>query len=127
MAESFTGFTDRPAYADARRIAERLIAAYVDGEVDRVEIFYNGYQSAISQVVRRETLLPLQQATVLEEETEDEDEDEEQGAATTTSPTPWSTTSPIPRRSSSAWSPTTWRFRSTVRCSSPPRPSTVRA
>src|SRR5438067_2383040 len=29
-AESFTGFTDRPSYADARRIAGRLIAAYVD-------------------------------------------------------------------------------------------------
>src|SRR5438270_7560942 len=27
VAESFTGFTDRPAYADARRIAGRLIAA----------------------------------------------------------------------------------------------------
>jgi F-type H+-transporting ATPase subunit gamma len=67
-AESFTGFTDRPAYADARRIAERLMAAYIDDEVDQVEVFYNGYISPISQVVRRETLLPLQQATVLEEE-----------------------------------------------------------
>src|SRR5947209_11902445 len=67
LAEGFTGFTDRPAYADARRIAERLMSAYIDGEVDRVEIFYNGYISAISQHVRRETLLPLQQATVLEE------------------------------------------------------------
>jgi F-type H+-transporting ATPase subunit gamma len=66
-AESFTGFTDRPAYADARRIAERLMAAYVDNDLDRVEVFYNGYISPISQVVRRETLLPLQQATVLEE------------------------------------------------------------
>src|SRR6516165_8593585 len=42
-ADSFTGFTDRPAYADARRIADRLMAAYVDNEVDKVEIFYNGY------------------------------------------------------------------------------------
>src|SRR5246127_4500752 len=33
LVDSFTGFTDRPAYADARRIAERLIAAYVDDEV----------------------------------------------------------------------------------------------
>jgi F-type H+-transporting ATPase subunit gamma len=66
-AESFTGFTDRPAYADARRIADRLIAAYVDDEVDRVEIFYNGYISPVQQEVRRETLLPLQQATLLEE------------------------------------------------------------
>ena len=74
-AESFTGFTDRPAYADARRIADRLMAAYVDGEVDQVEIFYNGYISPVSQVVRRETLLPLQKATVLEEEkSEDESE-----------------------------------------------------
>ena len=74
-AESFTGFTDRPAYADARRIAERLMAAYIDGEVDQVEIFYNGHISPVSQVVRRETLLPLQQATVLEEE-ESNDEDD---------------------------------------------------
>src|SRR5437763_8074979 len=36
LAESFTGFTDRPTYADARRIAERLMAAYVDDEVDQV-------------------------------------------------------------------------------------------
>ncbi len=65
-AGSYTGFTDRPAYADARRIAEDLIAAYVDGEVDRVEILYNGYVSPLVQEVRRETLLPLQQATILE-------------------------------------------------------------
>ncbi len=75
LAESFIGFTDRPAYADARRIAERLMAAYVDNEVDQVEVFYNGYISPISQVVRRETLLPLQQATLLE------DGEEEEGSA----------------------------------------------
>jgi F-type H+-transporting ATPase subunit gamma len=65
---SFTGFSDRPAYADARKIAERVMAAYVDNEVDEIEIFYNGYISPIQQVVRRETLLPLQQASVLDDE-----------------------------------------------------------
>jgi F-type H+-transporting ATPase subunit gamma len=74
-AESFTGFTDRPAYADARRIAGRLVAAYVDGEVDQVEIFYNRYVSPLSQMVSRETLLPLQQATLLESEHDEESED----------------------------------------------------
>src|SRR6201992_3096413 len=49
VADSFTGFSDRPSYGDARTIAQRLIAAYVDGEVDRVEIFYNGYISPIFQ------------------------------------------------------------------------------
>ena len=81
VAESFTGFTDRPAYADARAIAERLIAAYVDGEVDRVEIFYNGYISPLSQVIRRETLLPLQQATRARGRRRDEDDDEDETTA----------------------------------------------
>jgi F-type H+-transporting ATPase subunit gamma len=66
--DSFVGFTDRPAYSDARRIGERLMAAFLDEEVDQVEVFYNGYVSALSQVLRRETLLPLQQASVFEEE-----------------------------------------------------------
>src|SRR6201996_3694206 len=77
VAQSFTGFTDRPAYADARRIAERLMAAYIDEEVDQVEIFYNGYISPVTQEVRRETLLPLQQATVLEEEEPDGSDESE--------------------------------------------------
>jgi len=62
----YVGFTDRPAYADAREIAQDLVSAYVDGKADRVEIFYNGYISPLTQEVRRETLLPLQQATILE-------------------------------------------------------------
>jgi F-type H+-transporting ATPase subunit gamma len=63
---AFTGFTDRPAYANAREVAESLMAAYIDAKVDRVEVFYNGYVSPLVQEVRRETLLPLQQATILE-------------------------------------------------------------
>ena len=77
LVDSFTGFTDRPAYADARRIAERLIAGYVDGDVDQVDIFYNRYFSALSQEVRRETLLPLQRATLLEGGEEDSDSEGE--------------------------------------------------
>jgi F-type H+-transporting ATPase subunit gamma len=76
VAESFTGFTDRPAYADARRIAERLMAAYVDNEVDQVEVLFNGYISPLTQIVRRETLLPLQQATILDDSDADEGERE---------------------------------------------------
>jgi F-type H+-transporting ATPase subunit gamma len=70
VAGSYTGFTDRPAYGDARDIASDLMTAYVDGEVDRVEIVYNQYISPLTQKVTRETLLPLQQATILEGEGE---------------------------------------------------------
>jgi F-type H+-transporting ATPase subunit gamma len=69
----YTGFTERPSYADAREIAQDLITAYIDGEVDRVEVLYNGYISPLVQEVRRETLLPLQQATILEEDGADEE------------------------------------------------------
>jgi F-type H+-transporting ATPase subunit gamma len=79
VADSFTGFSDRPAYADARRIAERMMAAYIDGELDQVEIFYNGYISPLSQVMRRETLLPLQRASVFDDD-EDSDDDAEEPA-----------------------------------------------
>jgi F-type H+-transporting ATPase subunit gamma len=75
VAGSYTGFTDRPAYGDARDIAQDLMTAYVDGEVDQVEIIYNGYISPLTQEVTRETLLPLQHATILEAEEDEEDED----------------------------------------------------
>ena len=73
LAGGYTGFTDRPAYSDAREVADELIQHYVDGEVDRVEVFYNGYVSAMTQEVRHETLLPLQQADVLGEGEEGEE------------------------------------------------------
>ena len=74
LAGRYVGFTDRPGYANAREIAEDLMATYVDDEVDVVEIFYNGYISPLRQVVRRETLLPLQRASVMGEEDEEEEE-----------------------------------------------------
>jgi F-type H+-transporting ATPase subunit gamma len=78
LAGGYTGFTDRPAYADARRISDDLIAAYIDDKLDRVEMFYNGYISPLNQEVRHETLLPLQEADVLGDE-EEESEEEESG------------------------------------------------
>ncbi len=71
LSGSYTGFTDRPAYADARAIADDLMTGYVDGRLDRVEILYNAYVSPLTQHVTRETLLPLSQS-VIEEATEDD-------------------------------------------------------
>jgi F-type H+-transporting ATPase subunit gamma len=76
VAGSYTGFTDRPSYGDARDIAQDLMTAYVDGEVDQVDIIYNGYISPLTQEVTRETLLPLQHATILEGEKDDDEEDD---------------------------------------------------
>jgi F-type H+-transporting ATPase subunit gamma len=82
VAGSWTGHTDRPAYANAREIADDLITAYVDGKVDRVEVIYNAYVSPLVQNVTREVLLPLQQATVKEAEELQEDTGADHGEET---------------------------------------------
>ena len=67
IANSYIGFTDRPAFTDARGISRDVTAAYVDEEIDRVELVYNRYVSPLTQYVRRQTLLPMQQAEVFGE------------------------------------------------------------
>ena len=64
VAHSYVGFTDRPAFSNAREISHDLIQAYVDGELDRVDLVYNRYVSPLTQYVRRQTLLPLEEAEV---------------------------------------------------------------
>jgi F-type H+-transporting ATPase subunit gamma len=59
LSGSYTGFADKPAYADARTIANDLMQAYVDGHVDRVDMVYNAYVSPLTQHVTQQTLLPL--------------------------------------------------------------------
>jgi F-type H+-transporting ATPase subunit gamma len=61
---SYVGFTDRPGFANAREIGRDLTSAYVDEKFDRVDLIYNRYVSPLTQYVRRQTLLPLQQAEV---------------------------------------------------------------
>jgi F-type H+-transporting ATPase subunit gamma len=72
----YVGITDRPSYADARDIAQDLVSAYVDEKLDRVDIIYNAYQSALSQRVTREVLLPVREADVVSEREGSADDDQ---------------------------------------------------
>ncbi len=74
---SYVGFTDRPAFANAREIGEELTARYVEEDLDRVELVYNRYVSPLTQHVWRQTLLPLQQADVIGEGAEEDGVDSE--------------------------------------------------
>jgi F-type H+-transporting ATPase subunit gamma len=75
---TYVGFTDRPGFANAREIGEALTSAYVDEELDRVEVIYNRYVSPLTQYVRRQTLLPVQQAEVFGEGVPQEEESDEE-------------------------------------------------
>lgn len=72
VVNAWTGFTDRPGFEHARDIGEDLAAAYIDEEVDRVEVIYNRYVSPLTQHVYTQTLLPVQEAGITGEGSEDE-------------------------------------------------------
>jgi len=82
---AWQGFTDRPAFSDARDIAGDIASQYVDGKVDRVEMIYNGYVSPLTQDVTTDVLLPLkavEQLLEADDEAEGETEERDSGHKT---------------------------------------------
>ncbi len=77
VAVAHQGFTDRPAFANARDIAGDVATQYVDGKVDRVEIIFNHYESPLTQTVRENVLLPLQEMAQVLAEAEGEVDEED--------------------------------------------------
>jgi F-type H+-transporting ATPase subunit gamma len=61
VAQSWIGFSERPAYSDAQAIAHAISDAYVNREVDRVVLVYNAFVSALVQRVTVRDLLPVPQ------------------------------------------------------------------
>ncbi|MEU1314191.1 F0F1 ATP synthase subunit gamma [Streptomyces tibetensis] len=63
IAESFTGFTDDPSYADAKKVAAPLIEAIetetAEGGVDELHIVYTEFVSMMTQTAKEARLLPL--------------------------------------------------------------------
>jgi F-type H+-transporting ATPase subunit gamma len=59
LTAAWTGFSDQPAYSDAQAIAHRLTELYVEGEVDRVVLVYNHFESALVQRVVQQEVLPI--------------------------------------------------------------------
>ena len=61
VIQSWTGFSERPAYRDAQALAHAISEAFVNGEVDRVVVVYNAFVSALTQKVTVRELLPISQ------------------------------------------------------------------
>jgi F-type H+-transporting ATPase subunit gamma len=59
LAGAWTGFSDQPRYLDAQAIAHRVSELYIEGEVDRVVVVYNHFESALVQRVVEQELLPI--------------------------------------------------------------------
>jgi F-type H+-transporting ATPase subunit gamma len=76
VESDYTGFTDRPVFANARDIAQDVITGYSDEKLDRVEIIFNHYESPLVQTVRVNVLLPIQAIEEVLRMDEDEEEEE---------------------------------------------------
>ncbi|MGW1725392.1 F0F1 ATP synthase subunit gamma [Streptomyces sp. NPDC002306] len=63
VAESWSGFTDEPTYADAKKVAAPLIEAIeketADGGVDEIHIVFTEFVSMMTQTALGDRLLPL--------------------------------------------------------------------
>ncbi len=53
---------DKPSYAPAAELAEKLMADFLAGRLDRIDLVYNHFVSSGKQVPVRETLLPMSSA-----------------------------------------------------------------
>ena len=58
--EDNSGFSEQPAYEDARRVAGGMMSRYEEGEVDQVQLVYTRFLSVGSQKVTNSRLLPLE-------------------------------------------------------------------
>ncbi|MDQ0406366.1 F0F1 ATP synthase subunit gamma [Streptomyces sp. NBC_01723] len=71
VAESFSGFTDQPSYADAKKVAAPLIEAIeketAEGGVDELHIVYTEFVSMMTQTAVDSRLLPLSLEEVAQE------------------------------------------------------------
>jgi F-type H+-transporting ATPase subunit gamma len=68
VAQAWTGFSDRPSYADAQAIAHRVAELYVSEEVDRVVLVYNHFVSPLVQQVIEQDVLPIPEEVLEAEE-----------------------------------------------------------
>jgi F-type H+-transporting ATPase subunit gamma len=59
VLQAWTGFSDRPAYADAQALAHKVAELYVEEEVDRVVVVYNHFVSPLTQQVVEQDVLPI--------------------------------------------------------------------
>ena len=57
--ENYTKLADKPSYAPAAALAEKLMEAFREGRLDRIDLVYNHFVSSGKQVPVRETLLPM--------------------------------------------------------------------
>jgi F-type H+-transporting ATPase subunit gamma len=59
VAETWAGFSDRPGYEDAKRVADTMLRAFLDHEVDELHVVFTDYVTAVTQRATAVRIIPL--------------------------------------------------------------------
>ncbi len=60
VAKNYADFFRGLNYAKSQAMADELLEDFLSGEYDEIRVIYAEFKSAIAQIVRQETLLPIQ-------------------------------------------------------------------
>jgi F-type H+-transporting ATPase subunit gamma len=74
LVQTWSGFSDQPAYSDAQAIAHALAELYESEEVDRVVMIYNHFVSPLVQRVTVQDVLPVPEEVLRRGEEEEREE-----------------------------------------------------
>jgi F-type H+-transporting ATPase subunit gamma len=59
LSGDWTGLSNKPTYADAAKIAQKVIDRYTNAEIDSVYLIYNEFRSIVSQRITVKKVLPV--------------------------------------------------------------------
>ncbi|WP_321437412.1 F0F1 ATP synthase subunit gamma [uncultured Bacteroides sp.] len=60
VAGEFLQMADKPSYQETFDLVQKLMKMFVDKEIDKVELLYHHFKNTASQILTRETYLPVE-------------------------------------------------------------------
>jgi F-type H+-transporting ATPase subunit gamma len=61
VVESFNDWVESPSFDKVAPVVEKLMKEFADGEYDKIEIIYNQFKNAVTQILTNEPFLPVMQ------------------------------------------------------------------
>ena len=68
VISEYSHLIDKLSFDEAKEAAEMIMASFIDGSYDHVDIVYNEFKNVATQIVQKEQFLPIQEVEVDESE-----------------------------------------------------------
>lgn len=61
VIKTYSHLIEKLNFADAKEAAEMVMASFIDGKYDRIDIVYNEFKNVATQIVKKEQFLPIKE------------------------------------------------------------------